>query len=215
MALSNNLTGAVRDTFLSFHVKHRDAFLEMPAAIKHHHATVGGYAVHICEVTDNLLKLLTAFGETGFTRQDAVVAAYVHDLDKLFWRYQRDAEPPTDAQVKFASSLGLQVTAMDSKSTLSQRIDAKKNDKPLDTSAMAYHTRRDDCPTMDDSAAVATLMIEHQLPGWNRAVAEAVSLHHGGWAPLAQAGGLGKFPPLATLLHAADLISANVQNGEA
>lgn len=211
--LAVNLTHtSVRDAFTAFHFQHRDRFLDMPASTRHHHAFPGGYTVHIFEVTRNLLQLMEKFPSDAFTRQDAVIAAYVHDLDKLFWRYERDLDPPSEAQVKYAVSLGIK-TEGETKKTLSQLIDAKKNGQlPPE---LSRHTRRKDCPFMDDSAAVATLMLEHGLPGWNVNVASAVSLHHGGWAPVAKNdSGHNPFPPLAVLLHTADLISAQMQNGE-
>jgi hypothetical protein len=212
--LLQNLEGAVRDNYASFHCVHKDLFLDMPASTKHHHSFVGGYAVHIHEVMDNLLRLVQTFGAKGFTKQDAVVSAYVHDLDKLFWRYQRDPEAPTDAQLNYARSLGIKIEGQ-SKTIISQQIDAKKNGKVFNIDEVPQHVARQDYPFMDDSAAVATLMQEHKLPGWNRVVAEAVSLHHGGWAPLAKADTKhAAFPPLAVLLHSADLISAQIQNGE-
>lgn len=212
--LLQNLEGDVREAYASFHCVHKDLFVEMPASTKYHHSFRGGYAVHIHEVVENLLLQIQTFGMKGFTRQDAVVAAYVHDLDKLFWRYQRDPEAPSDAQINYARSLGIKIEGQ-SKTVISQQIDAKKNGKPFNIDEVAQHSARPDYPFMDDSAAVSILMQEHNLPGWNLQVAQAVSLHHGGWAPLAKADTKhAAFPALAVLLHSADLISAQIQNGD-
>ncbi len=45
-------------------------------------------------------------------------------------------------------------------------------------------------------------------------VVHAISMHHGGWAPLARAENQLRLSPLATILHAADLMSASAQNGD-
>lgn len=208
------LPDGMRETYIAFHAKHRDLFLDMPASTKHHHSFVGGYVVHIDEVVSNLLQLIAVFPSPKFTKTQAVLAAYLHDLDKLFWRYERDKEKPSDAQIKYARDLGIR-TEGESKTTITQLIDAKKSGKPLDPEAIARHAARKDYPFMDDSAAVVTLMLEHGLPGWDKTIAEAISLHHGGWAPVARVDTKhGAFPPLAVLLHSADMISAQMQNGE-
>lgn len=205
--------------YSDFHVEYADEMLKMPASVSKHHSLSGGYVVHIYEVTRNLVSRLETGVFPSGTRPElgaAIIAAYIHDLDKLFWRYEVDTEPPTDAQRKYAMSLpGLTITASDTKTTLSKKIDAAKNHRPQPKpEELSIHRYRQDCLSMDDAAAVACLVAEHKLPGVTPEVMHAVSLHHGGWAPLAQTSGHIVLRPLAVLLHAADMESSQIQNGE-
>lgn len=214
--LSKNLSG---DVYRQFHERHRDLMLEMPASVNRHHSFTGGYAVHIFEVVRNILSRLDSavfpVADKKPARETAVIAAYVHDLDKLFWRYTREIEPPTAAQVNYARSLGIAILTQDTKATLSCKIDAIKSNRPLpNIDELPLHTYRKDEPSADDSGAVLFLCQEHGLPGITREVLNAVSLHHGGWAPLARASSHLVLTPLAVLLHAADQESAVIQNGE-
>jgi hypothetical protein len=211
------LPAPLAGTYFAFHQKHQAAMLAMPASVSKHHAWSGGYAVHIYEVTRNLVsRWETAVFPEGKKPGIAatIIAAYIHDLDKLFWRYEVDTEKPTQAQADYARKLGIPYWEHETKSTISKKIDAAKNGLPPPAVAdLSVHCYRKDTLAMDDAAAVACLTMEHQLPGITPEIMHAVSLHHGGWAPLAKAGTV-TMQPLAVLLHAADMESSQIQNGE-
>jgi hypothetical protein len=207
----------IAGTYRLFHDRHRELMLQMPASVGRHHSFPGGYAVHIYEVMRNILALrefLVFPGDKQPTVGDAIIVAYIHDLDKLFWRYEIDTEKPTPAQASYARSLGIPPWEHETKATISKKIDAAKNNLPAPTGAeLSVHRYRKDCLSMDDGAAVACLVSEHALPGVTREIFHAVCLTHGGWSPLAKVGSV-TLTPLATIAHAADLASANIQGGE-
>lgn len=66
----------------------------MPAAVSHHHFWTGGILQHISEVM-TIVQVLYRIMErirgtpTTFTMDDAILVAYIHDLDKLE-RYERN-----------------------------------------------------------------------------------------------------------------------------
>ncbi len=217
-ALLNQLGPALAPIYLAFHTKHKVLMCDMPASVNKHHSFPGGYVVHVYEVVRNLVSRLETVKAPANKLPglaEAIIAAYVHDLDKLFWRYERDTEPPTAAQSGYARSLGIPLWEHETKATISKKIDAAKSGRPAPApSELSVHAYRKDCPAADDSGAVMFLCQEHGLLGVTRNVLHAVSLHHGGWAPLAKTSTNLDLGPLAVLLHAADMESAQIQNGE-
>jgi len=210
-----------RTAYVKFHLEQRAAFLEMPASVGEHHAFIGGYAVHVDEVVANILKIraVSNLPEDMLPPvSDCVIAAYDHDIDKLLMRYERDTEEPTQAQLGhyYVKNGTIRVFADETKSTLSKKIDAAVNGQPQPIrEELTWHRYRKDARNMDDSAAVLFLCGKHGLGGINEDIVHAISLHHGGWAPLAQANTKIRLSRLATLLHCADLLSASAQKGEA
>lgn len=219
--LNTNVAPEHRDAYLAFHDKVAEQACDMPASIKFHHAYVGGYATHIYEVTFNGLMIsnilrptFTAEVSKAMSASDVVIAAYVHDLDKLFWRYRRGGEPPTQPQLKLANTKGIPISAHETKQTISDKIAAVMNGHPIPSDdELSWHERIPNIPAIDDSASVLFLCNEHGLTGITRGILHAITLHHGGWAPLPASGEKVAMSPLATVLHSADILSANAQNG--
>lgn len=212
------LIGEHSATYCAFHEKHKAQFLEMPASIKGHHSFVGGYAVHLCEVVTNLVRLVRADIYPSAKRVnlgEAIIAAYIHDLDKLLMRYVRDTDGPTDPQRKKALMEGIKLAPDETKASLSKKIDAAVNGKPMPSDAeLPRHIFNPAMPAVDDSAAVLFLCNQHALPGITWDIVHAVSLHHGGYSPLARTTPYLEVSPLGLLLHAADQISAGIQQGD-
>jgi len=208
-----------RTAYLDFHQKHRELALTTPAAVRKHHGFPGGYGIHIREVMSNLREMVSTQAilmhmDLGFTADDAITASYVHDLDKLLYRYELDVDPPSEAQAKYARSLGVQVTHEDTKASISLKIDAAKNGTPPpDESRLPRHRYREAALEFEDGAIVAHLCREHGLPISLMAL-HAVCFHHGGWSPGARTMNHLEMKPLAVLLHCADLISASAQKGD-
>lgn len=219
--LDKNVAEPHRSAYLAFHDKHAEQACDMPASIKFHHAFPGGYAVHIYEVVFNALMIsnilrptFTAEVSKAMSASDVVIASYVHDLDKLFWRYRRGGEPPTQPQLKLASAKGVPISEYETKTTISIKIDAAMNGQPIPPDEeLSWHDRIPNIPAIDDSASVLFLCNEHGLTGLTRGILHAITLHHGGWAPLPASGEKVAMSPLATVLHSADILSANAQNG--
>lgn len=212
------LIGAHSDAYYTFHQKHEKLFLGMPASIKGHHCFPGGYAVHICEVVTTLVRLVRADMYPAARRVDlgqAIIAAYIHDLDKLLIRYVRDTKTPSEAQRKKAFYEKVPVAPNETMASLSVKIDAAVNGHPMPSDAeLPRHGFNPAFPAVDDSAAVMFLCLQHGLPGVTWDIVHAVSLHHGGYSALARTSPYVKASPLALLLHAADQISAGIQMGD-
>lgn len=207
---------SVRSLYLRFHEAQKANYMALPASVKKHHCWPGGYAVHIDEVVTNLLAMLDTLPViVDFTLDDAITAAYVHDIDKLLYRYEETSDPASDAQVRYARQLGIQNPESHNKNSLSLLIDAAKNGKKVDVSRLPKHDYRKEALSFDDGALVKQLCCEHQLDLSYMAL-HAICWHHGGWAPIAQSGrqGLSSTKPLGALLHAADFISASAQMGD-
>ena len=215
---SLELIGEHSNAYCNFHEKQKAAFLEMPASIKGHHCFPGGYAVHLCEVVTNLVRLVRADIYPAAKRVnlgEAIIAGYIHDLDKLLMRYVRDTDKPTDPQRKKALMEGIQMAPDETKASLSKKIDAAVTGKPLpNDTELPRHVFNPAMPAVDDSAAVMFLCNQHGLPGITWDIVHAVSLHHGGYSSLARTSPYVEASPLALLLHAADQISAGIQQGD-
>ncbi len=211
------VAGVHADVYCKFHETQKAAFLEMPASIGKHHCWPGGYAVHIAEVVSNLVRLVKADMYPDSKRVplvDAIIAAYIHDLDKLLIRYVRDTDAPTGPQLGKAKAEGVKITPKDTKASLSKKIDAAvKGEPPPRENELPMHKFNPSFPAVDDSAAVAFLCMQHGLVGLNWDIMHAVSIHHGGYSPLARTSNHMKASPLAILLHAADQMSSGIQEG--
>lgn len=203
-----------RVAYTEFHKNHLEDMKMYPASKNRHHCWVGGYLDHVTEVVNNIIILLNnipVFTSRTFTRDDAIAAAYIHDLDKLFERYDIDPEPPTYGQTRAAEDLGIKPSENDNKTSISWKIDTcKKTGEDPDERAAPFFKYRQSHLYYEDSGIVAFLCSEHGLP-LNREILSAVSFHHGGWSPYARYN-KGDLSALSTLLHSADILSVNCQN---
>lgn len=190
--------------------KYQKEMETFPAAIKHHHAEVGGYIRHVWEVIRFCGELTEVVEGHQILIKDNVKKldykalikiAFLHDLDKLE-RYELDPENPTKAQVKYAMDLGIPITSEDSKSSLSTKIDNKKNgiDKPI-----SYYRYRD-IMVIDESAKVCQMCQQLGIDLSDEDI-HCLATHHGGWS---DAGKRGTLSPMATILHCADLMSTKI-----
>ncbi len=189
--------------------KYQTELETFPASTRFHHCEIGGYIRHVWEVIDfcrNLIKDLVdtqmKIGEFTEIDVDALIRiAFLHDLDKLE-RYELDPENPTKAQVKYAIDLGIRVDSEDSKSSLSTKIDNKKNglDKPI------CYFRYKDQLVVDESAKVCQMCQKLGIELSNEDI-HCLACHHGGWS---EAGKRGTLSPMATILHCADLMSTKI-----
>ena len=197
---------------IAFHTKFTKELDLMPASIKHHHCWVGGYKTHVLEVMNNALVIdaTVPLPKKDYTLSELLLAAYVHDLDKLFCRYMLDPEKPTDRQLDFARNLGIHITAHESKSSISYKIDMTKAGKPVDITKAPVFIMRDDIPSFSAAAMVCKLCYENGIKLSDN-VLHAVAWHEGGFSP-----GIDyrvELEPIAAVLHAADLLSSIGQNG--
>lgn len=212
--LSNLQNPDTRAAYTGFHCKHTEAALTTPASVNMHHCWPGGYAQHIYEVMANLRHMLQCLprGKTNFTRDDALTASYVHDLDKLLYRYEPDTSKPSSAQLKLARDLGIPGDPLENRNSISDKIDAAMKGVRLDPARLPRHNYRESALDFEDSGIVMHLCVLHGLPLSEMAL-HAVAVHHGGFSPLARTKGKLVVQPLGALLHAADYISSQVQDG--
>ena len=167
-----------------------------PASIKWHHTEQGGYIRHVYEVMQYVIQL-------GYPQ--LVRLAFLHDVDKLE-RYQIDTEKPTGPQLKYAQSLGILIEPIDSKTSVSVKINNAKNNL---NDPIQYFTYRE-VPAMDEAANVMRICSNFDIK-FNLEDVHCLCCHHGGWSHAGQRGGLS---PLATILHCADLMSTNINGKE-
>lgn len=206
-------TGPSADSIWGFHQEHLDLMRQMPASIKQHHNYKGGYHDHILEVMRNAYNLyLPMRAELDFALSDLMTAAYIHDLDKLLYRYEVDKEEATEKQYSYARSLGVQLDSYETKRTISAKIDAKKNGVELDSSRINIFSSRQDGMHQEDSGIVMHLAYENGIRGINPTIVHAVGFHHGGFNPYATVNNQITLKPIAKMLHCADLLST-IQNG--
>lgn len=71
---------------------------EMPAAIRHHHAEIGGFYRHTKEVIEIALKFYNAlkseFEKRFILEDDVILVAFLHDLEKLDkYKFNKDYNP--------------------------------------------------------------------------------------------------------------------------
>lgn len=201
----------LRDDWLFRQVAERFAveIRTFPAAIKHHHAEVGGYARHIWETMTFCVGLsesiasVDGLDRSSFGMYDMGVLmrlAFLHDIDKLT-RYELDPEEPTAAQVKYAKQLGCNITTNDCKSSLSTKIDNMKNGVH---NPIQYYRYKDQL-ALEETARVVMLCAELDIVLTEEQI-HCICYHHGGWSGIANRD----MSPMACVLHCADLMSAKV-----
>lgn len=190
--------GLVGDNLFSrVYTKYGLEMTDYPAAIKHHHTERGGYIRHIWEV----LTIGEYINQEHVNPECFIKLAFIHDLDKLE-RYEPDTEAPTAAQVKYAKSLGIEIKTIDTKSSLSTKIDNKKNGL---NNPIQYYCYREKL-VVDESAKVCQMCCQLGIE-LTDADLHCLATHHGGWS---DAGKRGSLSPMATILHCADLMSARI-----
>lgn len=209
------LSDEVRGAYLDFHEEHVDKFLLYPAAISHHHNYPGGYAVHVAEVMDNLGRICKGLllPDLKCTKDDLIISAYIHDLDKLLYRYEiEEAVAPSDKQRDYAARLGIVNPEQFTAKTISLAIDAAIAKQPIPYDKANVPTfKHAEGLEFEDGAIVMYLCSEYKLPV-SLAALHAVCVHHGGWSELVKGRPKTKMSELGVLLHTADLISAKVQH---
>jgi hypothetical protein len=186
----------VRGAYREFHEKYEEQALTLPASVKHHHAWPGGYAVHVWEVMKNLQAMIhglqIAQALNNFTREDWICASFVHDLDKLLYRYEIDPDagrPAAWSQVKDGEPVKRSLGQYDS-----------------------HHRYRHGALEFEDGAIVMKLCSDHGLKLSEQAL-HAVCVHHGGFSALARTRHNLDVEPLGVLLHCADYVSSSIQLG--
>lgn len=207
-----------RERTLAYHEENLEAIRFYPASASAHHCYPGGYYDHVLEVLNNTLTMfpLVVLDIGKFTLSDALEAAYWHDVDKACslepnkssW-FELDDEPPTEKQREYAIGLGITIDQYESKTSISTKIDAAVAGREIDPREIAYFRYRKDRLPIDESAMVELLAsrvgVFFSLP-----VLSAICTHHSRSFPTKYY----KPTPLGILLHAADLISAECQNGK-
>lgn len=206
------LSPELKDKLVSFHKAHEELMRETPASLKRHHCWPGGYYDHVLEVCNNALTLdgSIPLPKRNYTIDDLVVASYVHDLDKLFCRYDWDHDKPTSAQLSYAQSLGIKTNSRENKTSLSWKIEAVKSGRGVDEKEVPYFHFRKGTISCVASTKVCQLCAQHGIVLSDQAL-HAVTYHEGGWSQ-----GMDQYTvlqPLAAIIHAADLLSVYGQNG--
>jgi hypothetical protein len=207
------LSPAYRKALETFHAKHQKALELMPASLHYHHQWAGGYQTHVLEVCNNALTIHehVPIPLAKYTLDDLIVAAYFHDVDKLFYRFALDRDPPTPKQVEYAKALGITISPNECKTSISKKIELKRAGQPINESEMPFFVYRTDVPSFTPAAMVCRICYENGIPLSDQAL-HAIQWHEGGWSP-----GMNshvKLESLAALIHAADLLSAFGQNGQ-
>ena len=85
--------------------EHRLLFLRAKGSSHNHQAWPGGYFDHVAEVMNIAFVLhpvLSALRPLPFTRSDALLVLFLHDIEKP-WKYELDAEGNLCRRVEFAS----------------------------------------------------------------------------------------------------------------
>ena len=202
-----------RATLHKFYDENKALMLTTPASHKLHHCWPGGYHDHIMEVMHNTYQMMALVQDPlvyrrNFTLDEALIAAFIHDLDKLFLRYELDTKPPSAAQIGYASSLGIKNARGESSAGLSHMIDLINSGCKIDYDRVPRHRNKARIAGSDVVDAL-TLAAKHGFE-LTPMIIHAVTYHHGGWTK-----GMGEHDqvePIAALIHAADLLSAAAQN---
>jgi hypothetical protein len=191
---------------MKIHEGKKSKMLEMPAAVKHHHNYAGGYIVHVNEVMMAMDKFLKEGFDMGlFDHNRAMMAAYIHDFDKLE-RYEKlPWEAPSDKQLDYARRLGVEICEGDSKEAMTVKISNKKGERTDPIPLFKYINNEG--YGFDETAKVQQMLVQYGL-ALPDDVLHAVTMHHGGFS--LHAGGHMKISPMATLLNMADMVSSKV-----
>lgn len=85
-----------KEPLLAIHEHFKDAYFKNPASCIRHHNWASGYMDHIYEVVEISVRLYNLMvtdlkAKLSFTREDVILVAYVHDINKLF-RYRKTEE---------------------------------------------------------------------------------------------------------------------------
>lgn len=194
---------------MKIHTKKKQDMLKFPAAIKQHHAYEGGYIVHVNEVMMIVREMLkSGFGMDMVDPSKAILAAYVHDLDKLERYESAPHEDPSDKQLDLANRIGIEIPKGVSKKNIGILISNKLDEK--DNPLEFFRYRRKDGYNFDETAKVQQMLVSYGLPLPDD-VLHAVTMHHGGYAVHAKEFHM-KMSPMATLLNAADMISSKIMS---
>lgn len=185
-----------------------------PGSINKHHSFIGGWFVHTAEVVENAYFLwVKLYCPEYVSKEEVIISALIHDLDKLICRYKVDTEEPTSKQLAYAKSLGVEKPELYSKSNLTKIIDKKLKGEdidPVDYHGYIYDNSR---PPMNDDGIVCLLCKKYNLPITEK-ILSAVSLHHGYISTLIKGSDRKiQLGPLHALTHAADILSGFYTNG--
>jgi hypothetical protein len=102
----------------TLHFKLQPLIASVPASVKYHHNWTGGYQDHVRQVIEHALAMYDRFfseemscptcgkgkliqRDCGFNRDDVILVAYIHDLDKLF-RYKKLDKPKDGREWDYA-----------------------------------------------------------------------------------------------------------------
>jgi hypothetical protein len=202
-----------REELFAFHEGNLEAMLHFPASSNHHHRYVGGYYDHLREVLVNVITLHPlVVKEPVFTLSSAIVAAYFHDVDKITHRYEFDAELPTQPQLDYAKGLGIKIDDYESKTSISKKIDLTLAKEPIDEKEIPRFKHRKERLQFDDSAIVAMVAARAEIFLDDEQLS-AIALAHGGWSALIAYDKKIQMTPMASFLHACDLLSSHCQDG--
>jgi hypothetical protein len=200
----------LRTQLINFHNDHEELMKQMPASLRHHHKWIGGYYDHVLEVCNNCLNILDKMELplSGFSVDELILAAYFHDIDKLLVRYMVDETPPSDSQLKYARSLHIDVIDIESKSSLSSKIDAVVSKGSFQDKDVSYFVMNDKVLDFIDSTMVISLMSKNGFVA-SEQVVHAITYHHGMLTTGMERN--TSFAPIAVVLHSADFLSAVCQ----
>jgi hypothetical protein len=96
-----SLTAPLNEQYLKFHEEHR-YFDIVCAGAKHHHYWINGLREHVSEMIGYLLDLFDLYRgdlENKVTRDDMIIACYLHDFAKV-WTYELITEEDREADPK-------------------------------------------------------------------------------------------------------------------
>lgn len=87
-----------REPLLKLYNDLEETMKYMPAAIRHHHAEIGGFYRHIKEVIEIALKFYSTlkqdFERRLILEDDVILVAFIHDLEKLDkYKFNNNYEP--------------------------------------------------------------------------------------------------------------------------
>lgn len=192
---------------MKMHTDNKGDMIMFPAAIKHHHNYAGGYIVHVNEVMMAMDGLLEAGFDVGqVNRGQAMLAAYLHDLDKLERYENLPFEKPTERQIETCKKHGIVIEEGESKRNVSIKIGNKFDgtDKPPEY----FRFKQNGGHGFDETAKVQQMLVPYGLALPNE-VLHAITMHHGGYAVHADEFYMN-MSPMATLLNMADMVSSKI-----